>query len=133
MRVRQNITLQYAIWLIAISVFPVTRVISNKDEWIIYAIMEVIIVAFFVWNYKTKKKNEILYESDNVKINIEGSKESLYDPGIILFSEICNVVEEKHDLIIYRNNGNPIRLKSLGRYRKDVLNEIRDKIEEKRS
>jgi hypothetical protein len=115
------------------SIFPITKAISNKDEWIIYVIMEAIIVSFFIWNYRTKKKNEVLYESDKEKINIEGSKEGLYDPGMILFSEITNVEEEKHDLMIYRNSGSPIRLKNLGRYRKDVFNEIKNRIVDNRN
>jgi hypothetical protein len=86
--------------------------------------MEVLILAFIIFNYINNMARKILYESDSKRIIINGSKEGLYDPSIINASEIEEVVEDKSAIIIHTISGKKIRLIGLGNSKKDVIEDL---------
>jgi hypothetical protein len=131
MQIRQNLMLQYLGWFLAISIIPVGSILKNTNELIPYLITEILLIAFIVWNYFRNKDKEIIYASDNDKIIITGSKEGIYDQGIIKICDIDYVNDEGKTLLIKMNNGNEIRLVRLGKNKTNVLNDIEEKMKNK--
>jgi hypothetical protein len=109
----------------------VGSILKTVNDLIPYLITEILLIAFIVWNYFRNKDKEIIYESDDDKIIITGSKEGIYDQGIIKIDDIERVNDEGKTLLLEMSNGKEIRLLRLGKNKTNVLNDIEEKIRNK--
>ncbi len=124
MRVERNVKLEYALWFLGISLFPVYKLVRSPGQWLYACFLELVLAVLLLGNYRKQAKDKVLYESDDERIGIQGSKEGQGDPGTILLSQVDEVLEEKHTILIKLKEGRPIRLRRLGRHKAEVFKDL---------
>jgi hypothetical protein len=130
MKIKSFIEIKMIVWFLSLSFLPVAAIIRTKSGWLMYAIMEVLIAGFVVWNIWRNRGKALLYDSDTDVINISGLKEGSYDPDSIRIGDIRAATEEGRKVRIALKNGKEIHLRNIGSAkRRMIIEDIENRIE----
>ncbi|MDC7225226.1 MAG: hypothetical protein PQJ61_00515 [Spirochaetales bacterium] len=112
------------LYLLVLSIIPIGFYLINSSNIIISIILEAVVIIFSIIMFFVLKKNEILFESTEVGINIKGSKEGKYDPDFIKYDEIVKCDIDGNRIRVKLKNDKIVILQNLGKDLENCHSEI---------
>lgn len=94
---------------------------ENRLYHISVAVIAIIMYIFLTYYWKEKG---ILFKSNDTGIIVSGSKEGIYDPDYIAYSDISNCVIDQKRIVISLISGEKTILVNLGKHLQLIYDEI---------
>jgi len=112
------------LYFLLMSSIPVVQFLNGYLTWYFALLWEAIVILISLVFFKMRQKSSLLYESRDEGIYIRGSKEGVYDPDFLAYSDLLNFYREGNSLVLDLKDGKKVRLLGLGWHLDEVLQDL---------
>lgn len=112
------------LYFLVLSINPIISFVKVEENWTSFLISELLIIIVSILLYKYWNRKDILFKSTETGIIVSGSKEGMYDPDYIAYSDISDCIIDGNRIIIESKANKKIILINLGKNLHIIFDEI---------